>query len=692
MKLLASMVGTYHLILFLLLLCLYPIQAIVPPTFSNSTGQYYIATKNYQFERQEIICNHTVLCYFGCNFYRSCHGTSISASSANVIVNCNTTEACGSISRYLYDSNSGFFDFSASIHAKITFGNGCRYETKCYLPYLYCPYSTSNSCHVIYTGDKAAYIPIIIHEDYALNWLNAYGPSYIHVQCTNGSGSVISSNSILMHDNRSTCDYHGHCCPYSDSDSLYVDECVDGTDCIINCSSRYQTTRVESQCGHRIINASLTKSISVICPDKHSSSCKYLQVICPINGGDCNVTSHGDYALSQLRIDATGFVGENLNINLNCNWQLGCYGSPTILANNTIGKNININVHCNRPWSCNGLSVYSSLSDLNNINILCNTQYSCSSPGRIFYLNNSNNVNVLCNGKDSCTSTYFYMDHSNNINFHCYSGPFFGADACCDAKIYSNNVANIKIAVKGLQLLQSNRSYGSNRNCEGTSIFAINSTKLGIICKGDETCSGMNIDPPSNVAGKLVLKCYDGSCDDVKIHIGQETNIERICESEKACNYVYACSNDVCSPLPLPLQGTTLPATKEPTKHPRNPAKRRTSIPTKLSTYSPIQHSNDNYPPNKTNISSIQKQSTYSNIHTFDETRNRFGAGWIALIISALLILFMMTSAAYIKYKTGIKKQMNMQFKQKPFQFFADSQTKQQNIQTEETNPLMTQI
>eukprot|EP01084_Bolivina_argentea_P180592 312017_1 len=521
-------------------------------------------------------------------------------------------------------------------------------------------------------------LPLMVNGHYTLKWLNVStgssscgdSSSCVTVKCIDDLGKYTGSisSAFLEYNGVNVCEYYSNCCPYSSvkisndnyTKGWYINDCIDGEVCFIDCSSRYETTGVLSECGYRIINGSLSKSVSVICPEKNS--CDNLEVICPINGGQCNVTVPTEYGSNGLRINAISFIGNDLNINLNCLAVGSCYGSK-IFASNTMGNNINMNINCLSPGyygyspiygACHGLSVDGSLSDLNNINIQCNGIDACGNT--IFELQNATNIDVKCDGiipqgeaKGSCTGNTFHIEGAENIKMQCIS----------------------------------------NKNCKQVSIYSQRSNSLDIVCDGDQSCWSMDVHyPPSFEEGCFTLKCYDAlfdySCDAMLIYLEDNfiTNfINLTCESNKACNYIgfmcdtkgnsilnpdnyyYSCLDNNCCPIQRtrsptqPIDPSTTSPINLPTTSPFNlpttsPINLPTVSPNNLPTTSPF-----NLPTASTN--NLPTASTVYNAGSSATSSTDLSVVWIVLTIIGVLFVFV--CAIYVSYKIGMKRQIPKQ-------------------------------
>eukprot|EP01083_Nonionella_stella_P037210 101443_1 len=83
-----------HMISFLYVFVYSALSYDVPPTVTNSSGEYYIASFQNDFSDGSITCTHDT-CYVTCNDYLACDHTSIDASrSTELTIDCNYRNGC----------------------------------------------------------------------------------------------------------------------------------------------------------------------------------------------------------------------------------------------------------------------------------------------------------------------------------------------------------------------------------------------------------------------------------------------------------------------------------------------------------------------------------------------------------------------------------------------------------------------
>eukprot|EP01084_Bolivina_argentea_P045492 83750_1 len=355
-----------------------PTRFIISPTLTNSSGQYWIATNNYQFENAYIYCESTSTCHIHCNAPYSCLYSTIicESKSSNCIIQCNENESCH--------------------YANITSSSSLKTNLLC---------STNNSClsstvtisSSIITvkcmhqqSCSSSYFQLISNNNYIENITiqcsnNAISTSSYYSACSNATFNIHSVNSINI-----KCSYYDcYATTFNASNVLY--------DMNIECFSN-------SACNKAIIDAKFTNKLSLKCDTE--SSCKSAMIYCPYKINSCNIHCKNNYNstcelldIYAVNNDSLDLICDTNNNGINTCYQLeifcgirnqlssymvlnddtGNYQCSEVnccplvtqqLKSITCAKGYDCNINCdNNPTSCSNKIINGTIAE--SLHILC---------------------------------------------------------------------------------------------------------------------------------------------------------------------------------------------------------------------------------------------------------------------------------------------------------------------------------
>eukprot|EP01084_Bolivina_argentea_P204164 348609_1 len=437
-------------------------QTIFNATTINSSGDYFISNKNFDFNNGEINCNSNKSCHIQCINSNSCRNLQINCSNANpCIVDCDYSDddSCLGLNLYIGSKNN-----------IINCGYGSCVNAKIYTDYANYPSSntilslqwTLNAPLQIVdisggTGyTDASKFKIMCYYPDTSGCINGIYPPYPFAKPTivNSTGEYYFNTGSFVNI---SCTH----------DLLCFISCSDG-DCFkssINCGDVDVCTII---CGNGLI-----PTYHTVCASMHITASNSQQFSLTCSGGWYNCVE------SEINIDNVKAV------NIDCD--SGAYGCNSMHFNLSSVQNVQFDCKTESGYGCQ--YVQWNIDMIDNFTADCTVKGGCD--GNEFDISNTKSFDLNCFGGGTCSEIDIVAYENNDVlNLNCIG------DYSCDYN---------KICIKETNMF--NLDCCGDNSCNQLA-FCTETTKaftsIDCECGGDYTCNDMTR-PISGTTSKTSL-------------------------------------------------------------------------------------------------------------------------------------------------------------------------------------------